>query len=258
MGPLVAVGGIRVPGDKLRGLEIALDQLCAKAKFPPNEEFKWSPGRKDWMREGLVEQSRTEFFLDALAIARDAGAKAIVVMEDTRKAMARQDSATHRDDVTMLFLERAQGDLRKDECALVVFDRPGGRPKDDTQFLTDAIAKIRTGTAYTKLEGLTLVLSTDSKHARVLQLADVVVACYTSYVGGESNWSPPVFTRGVLPMLREESGYRGGRGLKIHPDFRYGNLYHWLLGDTHIWRGSIGHPLPAKRLTAYHQSADVA
>jgi hypothetical protein len=258
MGPLVAVGGLRVPGSELRGVEIALDRLCARTGSPAGEEFKWSPGKDDWMYASLVKEARTEFFLKALTLAQKAGARAIVVMEDTRKRMARRNSESHEDDVTMLFLERAQNDLREGECALVVFDRPGGGRKKETEFLASCIEKIRSGTAYTKLEGLALALSSDSKLARVLQLADVITACSTSHVGGESKWSRPVFNDGIRPLLREEYGRRGGCGLKIHPDLRYGNLYHWLLGDDDFvrYQGSI--PLPSTRFTCYRQSGDVA
>jgi hypothetical protein len=53
-------------------------------------------------------------------------------------------------------------------------------------------------------------------------------------VAGESVFSPPVFRGAVLPMLR--GTYKGGRGLELHPDIRYGNLYHWLLDDEYFMR----------------------
>jgi hypothetical protein len=36
----------------------------------------------------------------------------------------------------------------------------------------------------------------------------------------------------------------GGCGVKLHPDYKYRNLYGWLFGDTHFWKGNNGHPLP--------------
>lgn len=258
MGPLVAVGGLRIPGDRLRELEVGLDELCATTEFPAGEEFKWSPGRRDWMYRNLREQARTDFFLAALNLAQNIGAAAIVVIEDTNKSRARRESKSHEEDVTTLFLERADIDLGHAESGLVVFDRPPGNRKRETEFLAGAIDRIRTGTAYTDFSKLTLALSSDSRLSRSLQIADVVTACTTAFVSGESNWSPPVFQGGILPLLREVSGCKGGRGLKIHPDFRYGNLYHWLLGDKTLWRGSIGTPLPSFQCTCYRESADVA
>lgn len=70
-----------------------------------------------------------------------------------------------------------------------------------------------------------------SKWSRLVQLADVVTAWSTSLVAGSTKWAANVFEQGIVPMLRSDYGCKGGRGLKIHPDFRYGNLYHWLLGD---------------------------
>lgn len=46
-------------------------------------------------------------------------------------------------------------------------------------------------------------------------------------------------------------GSVGGTGVKIHPDFRHGNLY-WLLGDSHL----RGKPLPLKT-RPYSSSPDV-
>jgi len=59
-------------------------------------------------------------------------------------------------------------------------------------------------------------------------------------------------------LLREDYGCKGGRGLKIHPDLRYGNLYHWLLGDEAFVRYEGGIDLPSKRFTCYRKSGDIA
>jgi hypothetical protein len=34
----------------------------------------------------------------------------------------------------------------------------------------------------------------------------------------------------------------GESGVKIHPDGRYANLYHWLFVDEYLIRGSVGNP----------------
>lgn len=210
------------------------------------------------MRASLVEKAREDFFLKGLRLARDTDVKAIVVLEDTDRGKASKDSPTHEDDVTMLFLERAQNDLRQDQQALVVFDQPGGSRRTERDFLAACMDRMRAGTAYTNLDRLALALATDSKLSRVLQLADVVTACSTSFVAGEAKWSPRIFTKGILPLLREDYGCKGGRGLKIHPDLRYGNLYHWLLGDEAFVRYEGGIDLPSKRFTCYRKSGDIA
>jgi hypothetical protein len=255
MGPLVAVGGIHISGEKVRDLELALDALCAETGFPAGEEFKWSP-KTPWMRKSLIAEARQQFFLAALKLARGVGATAIVAMEDTRKAKASSAWSTHEDDVTMMFLERAHAQVPAGRAALVLFDRQGGDHRDDFAFLSSCIDKLRTGTAYTKLDKLALALSSDSRLSRLLQLADMITGCSTSFVAGESRWSPRVFTDGVLPLLRQDYGRKGGCGLKIHPDWRYGNLYHWLLGDTHFVRYQMGEPLPSTHFTCYRLSGD--
>ena len=258
MRPLVSVGGLHIPGDRLRDLELKLDDLCDKAGFPKGEEFKWSPGPHHWMRKGLVEDARERFLLDALAIGHECKAQAIVVIEDIEAKKASEGSASHEEDVTLMFLERAQATLGPDDHALVVFDRPGGGRKSEDEFLARCMETIREGSKFTQLDRLALAIATDSKLSRSLQLADIVTSCSTAFVAGETKYSQRIFEEGILPLLREEYGCKGGRGLKIHPDLRYGNLYHWLLGDSHFVRYQLGDPLPRKQFTSYHESAESA
>jgi hypothetical protein len=257
MGPLVAVGGLHVPGDQLRDLERELDALCSDAGFPPGEEFKWSPKRNSWEYQHLTFDARDEFNLAALTAARGAGATAMVVMADTTKSKADASAESHEEDVACMFLERAQNHLGR-EHAIVGWDRPGGGRRAETDFLTASLAALRAGTSYTKLDGLALTVATDSKLSRVLQLADVVTSCTTNFVAGEAKYAPRIFHDGVQPMLRSDYGCIGGRGLKIHPDLRYGNLYHWLLGDEVFVRYQAGVSLPHRRFTAYRESPNVA
>ncbi len=88
-------------------------------------------------------------------------------------------------------------------------------------------------------------MTADSKHIRLLQLADVITSCSIARIAGENRYSPEIFEL-IKPLFREGYGRMGGIGLKIHPDMRYQNLYHWLLGDDIIKRGDIGIPLPEK------------
>ena len=244
MGPLVAVGGFHLPGGGVRKLEIELDDLCRTTGFPYGEEFKWSPGSRAWMRRKLQFDQRRDFFLDALDLGRRCGVSAIVAARDTtsRPASAHASDAEH--DVVTLFLERAQNLLRPlGTDALVLFDRPSGNRKTEEKFLGRCIETMRSGTAFVEFEHLALAVSADSRLVRVLQLADVIVSCTLARIAGEPVWAPPVFD-GVRPLLRAEGGRVGGVGLKLHPDLKYVNLYHWLLGDTHYRRGSSGWQLP--------------
>jgi hypothetical protein len=257
MGPLVAVGGLHVPGDQVRDLERELDRICAEAGFPPGEEFKWSPKRHSWEYQHLKFEARDEFNLAALNAADEAGATGMVVMADTTRSKADASAESHEEDVARMFLERAQNHLGPAH-AIVVWDRPGGGRRAETDFLTASLTALRMGTSYTKLDGLALTVATDSKLSRILQLADVVTSCATSFVAGEARYAPRIFRDGILPMLRSDYGCVGGRGLKIHPDLRYGNLYHWLLDDEVFVRYQAGVSLPHRRFTAYRESPNVA
>jgi hypothetical protein len=256
MGPLVAVGGLHVPSDAIRALERDLDQLCRDTGFPRGQEFKWSPDKRSWMRKNLQGDAREQFFVAALERAREAGATALVVIEDARKRPASQYSANAEEDVVTMFLERAHNHLaRTGTEAMVVADRPGGGSAAEKRFLANCLETLRSGTDWVIPERLALVLTTDSTLVRLLQLADVVTGSTLAYVSGESTYSPRLFPH-VKPLLRQEMGRVGGCGVKIHPDFTYVNLYHWLLGDDYLVRGNVGHPLPEAG-RAYPDSADV-
>jgi hypothetical protein len=70
MGPLLAVGGLHVPGELVRDLELRLDALCTATGFPVGEEFKWSPHKRAWEYDSLKFEARDEFNLAALELAR--------------------------------------------------------------------------------------------------------------------------------------------------------------------------------------------
>ena len=244
MGPLVSIGGIYVPSQAVGNLERAIETLCADYGFPPREEFKWSPGRKLWMRDKLVREDRQEFFIRMLNLARDSEVKAIVVVEDTDYGTA-TGAPCAEEDVARLFLERVHKLLDKVGAeGLVIVDRPSGGRADEDRFLANCLETLQSGTDYVKPDRIALnVLSTPSKLVRLLQVADVVSSCTLAAVGGEDCHSPPVFDV-VRPLLHSDMGRIGGVGLKIHPDLRYVNLYHWLLGDSHFLKRGVGHPLP--------------
>lgn len=249
MGPLVAAGFVHVASEHVRELERDLNALCSRNGFPdgPEGEFKWSPGRELWMRESLVEQERATFFEEALGLAEAAGVRAVVVIEDTGCRSA--TGAEHTVDVTKLMLERVESVLNQlDTTGMVVVDRPSGARRDEDRFLQECLETLSAGTDYVEFDRIaTAVVSTPSGLVRLLQLADVVTACTTAFVAGEDQHAPTTFA-GIRPLLRRNWGRIGGFGLKIHPDFRYMNLYHHLAGDGYLGRGVQGYPLPQPTL----------
>jgi len=196
------------------------------------------------MRSNLVADNRSNFFRDVLGAAREHEVQAIVVLVDVEAASAIRagDPAL---DATLLLLERANNLLRrKDREALVVADEPSGDRESGRAFVAECIQVLRRGTKYVPMDRLPLLVAADSKHTRLIQLSDLVTSCTVAYVGGEAKYSPRTFEL-IEPMLvRSSYGQVGGTGLKIHPDLRYVNLYHWLVGDEYHVRGGVGFPLP--------------
>lgn len=246
MGPLVASGFLHVPSEHVRDLERAIGAVCDDTGFPHGQqgEFKWSPGRELWMRRGVVGEARTEFFLAVLNLASEAEASVSVVICDESRGTA-TGCADHSLDVSRLLIERVEWRLtRAGRHGVIVVDRPSGDRAAETEFLAACLETITEGTDYLTPDRIAFnVVSSPSRLIRCLQLADLVVSATTSFVAGESEWSPTVFPA-IRSLMGSDGARTGGVGLKLHPDFVYANLYHWLLNDSHWWRRNTGIPLP--------------
>jgi len=255
MGPLAAVGAIHVPSESAIQLEADLTTICSDFGFPEHEEFKWSPSKSLWMREGLVAEERERFYRDCLEAAERLHVGALVAIEDKKSNYAISTSASPEEDVTRLLLERANNHLKGvDREAIVISDRPsGGNRKQEDQFLANCLETLRDGTDFVQFDHLSFMFTADSTHMRLLQLADLVTGCSLAYVAGHKRHHSQLFDEAVFPLLRSSSiGVIGGFGLKLHPDYRYRNLYYWLLGDDFHQSGT-GYPL---RGWAYEKSPD--
>ena len=255
MRKLVAIGGIHVPDQAVGSLGKQISDLCNNCGFPPGAPFKWSPGPELWMHDHLKGSKRQSFFIDVLTLLKQADATAIVVIEDASYKPATQ-GLTAEMDVTCMFLERADTHLKGvGRQGVVIADRPGGGAEAQNRFLADCAETLQTGTKYVTLQRIVFVLSTPSRLVRLLQAADVVTSCTRAVVAGEKKFSPPVFNA-VKPILRSDLGRVGGVGLKIHPDVKYANLYHWLLGDAFFKKESMRISLPLSTLP-YASNPDV-
>lgn len=168
------------------------------------------------------------------------------MVEDTE-----HDPATGADgpviDLTRLLIERIDWRLRDEEgdrTGLLIADRPSGGRSQETDYLERCLQTVLDGTAYVDAERIALnVVSTSSHLIRGLQLADLIVSATLQYVAGEEEYAPPIF-EAIQHMLASDRLRTGGIGLKIHPDYQYANLYHWILDDSHLWRNNAGHVLP--------------
>ena len=241
---LLSVGGLYVPEKSVYVLEKQLGALCEEYNFPPGEIFKWSPGRELWMHDNLINEARNEFTNKAIKSAIDLGARAIVVISDTQYKTA-TNSVNHEIDLLKLFLERAHWLLKQNKSiGLVIASQPSGDRRAENKFLANCIETLKVGTEYVEFEMIPLcILSCPPRFIRLLQLADIITSCSIAYVSGESNYSPPIFDS-LLRLFAGDGSRIGGIGVKIHPDNVYCNLYHWLLGDKTLWRGSSGFGLP--------------
>ena len=225
MNALVGVGGIYVPSPSVKPLERALNQICVTAGFPPGEEFKWSPGRDDWMWDGLTGRRRADFFSGVLRLCSENRVRIIVVASDTSSPRPRT-STSHEHFVVQLLIERIERlAAAEGNDAVIVFDRPGGAHAQDDSFLVQCLETIQAGTAYVRPNRIALnALSTGSHFIRLLQAADLVAGCVLANMSGETRYSPAVLTS-IKPMIASCNGSVGGFGIKIYPDFWYVNLY---------------------------------
>jgi hypothetical protein len=245
-GKFIALGGLHVAGDHVGFLERFIDQLCKRIGFPPDEQFKWSPGANEsFMRTVLQRDRRTQFYEELFRIAREFEVSASVVMVDSNYRPAIEASETPEMDATALFLERASyalGSQYKD--GVVVVAMPSGGASEGQRFVAECLGLIESGTGYQSLSNLPLgVFAAQSRQLRLLQLADVITSCTVARVSGETRYSPHVFEL-IKPLLRRGTDRIGGIGLKIHPEYIYQNLYYWLLNDRSFWRDGAVRTLP--------------
>lgn len=251
MGTLVAIGFVHVPGENVKLLEDELEGICKKTGFPsgPTGEFKWSPGRELWMHSNLTGEARTDFFLEVIDEVAQNQASVTIIVADKNYQKANSDAKDNAEDVTWLLLERANPQLfKKGRSGIIVVDRPSGGRSDEDKFLQNCLETITSGTKYVRPDQIAVnVLSTPSKLVRCLQMADVITSASLAFISGESTYSQRVFNA-IKPLLNRDSGRIGGIGVKIHPDYKYGNLYYWLLGDSCIIKHGIGYPLPDSNL----------
>lgn len=244
MRPVVGVGGVLVEATELGSIQREVDEVCRATGFPDGEEFKWSPGRELWMWKSLHGQERERFFLRLLSMLGEHRAEVVVVVVD-RMANTASDAETPEADATCLFLERASNRFQVARSdGVVIVDRPSGDRTAENRFVAQCVDQIEDSSTYAVPENFALpVLTAQSRFVRLLQIADVITACTVAFVAGERHYAPPIF-EGIKPLLACQAKRAGGVGLKIHPDFRYVNLYHWLLGDADFYKGMTGYPLP--------------
>jgi hypothetical protein len=258
MGRLYALGGVWVADDKVLDLERMLEAICQSAGFPSRaDEFKWSPGRDLWMRDNLKDAARQQLFERVIDALTDAQVVVNICMVDGTRGAA-NFGADPEEDVTRLYIERVNNRLQsRGQHGVIIADRPTGGRKEEDDFIAECADLLVNGTVYVKPDRIAFnVLTADSKMVRLLQAADLITGCSLARLAGEKTWSPSLFAR-MLPLYFTDSGRRGGVSAKLHPDLLFGNLYHWVFEDTHIWKRGTGYPMPHATLP-YAMDPDVA
>jgi len=245
MKPLIGLGGVHILAEKIGDIEHEINELCNRYGFSDGEEFKWSPSRNTHMHDNIQGERRVEFYNELFEIALNYNTTAIVVASDNDCRFADDSSTSHDEDVTTIFLERANQLFNSfNRNGAVIVDKPGGGQKQEKELISKCLETLEKGTDYVKFDRIPLpVMTADSQHIRLLQLADVITSCSIARLAGENTYSPKIFEL-IKPLLREEFGRKGGVGFKVHPDMRYQNLYYWLLDDKFLKRGTTENPLP--------------
>lgn len=246
VGHLVAVGGVIVSAENVGPLEQELEAVCSKEEYsvPPGENLKWSPARGSWMREHLDGELRQKLFSEMIDTVRRAECKVVVAISDADCRVANSSVSTHEMDATILAFERFNTWLGS-QYGTVIVSKPSGGARDENKFVSECTKHIASGTNYVDFRKLALKpLLMPARQSRLLQIADLAVSITNAHVSGGNPFADRHFPA-LLAMMPETSrGVRGGLGLKLHPSFRYLNLYHWLLNDDYYVKGSNGYPLP--------------
>lgn len=255
VGPLVAAGGLFVPGEEAGKLEQGVEALCGDYGFPDYEEFRWSPVGDAWMCGNLVGHKRWRFLEDVVGLARERKVVAVVAVHDANCPTF--SGATGGEmDVAGAFLGCVEKRLavRKSDGAIMAPAKSenGARERG---FVGGCLETLLNATSCVKASGVTLsALSLPFRRKRLFQLAEVVVSCITALVGGDEQCSGGVFAS-VKGLLARERGRTGRVGLSLHPYYMYANLYHWLVGDTYFWMHDTEFALPLA-CYPYGSSAD--
>ena len=243
MGPLVAAGGLFVPGEEAGRLEQDVGGLCRDYGFPDGEEFRLSPLEGGWMWNNLVGERRRRFLGEVLGLAGERKVVGAVVIHDAGCPVF--GGATDAEmDVASSFVACMEKRLAGRKAVSVVIGAESGDEVSKDGFVGGYLETLLKKTSCMKASGVTVsVLPLPVRSSRLLQLARVVVWCTTAVVSGDSQWSGRVFAS-VRRLLGRERGRAGRVGLSLHPYYMYANLYHWLVGDTYFWMHGTEFALP--------------
>jgi hypothetical protein len=237
---LLAVGAVIVPEAAVAGYAADLAAIRTDLDVPPGDELKWKPSRGSFLASAGGEINRTlrTRMLEA-AIAQQV--RTVVVIRDFGVSRIKEEVGH---ELLRYLYERISMHLdAHDDLGIVIADKPGGGAREDGRWLAETLPLTDGGTEYIAADRIVLpIVTAPSHHVPHLQLADLVVAATTAAVAGLPHGME------LAPLLRELMvtswyGNRGGSGIVLRPNALV-NLYHWVFGEPHYMRNSIGVPLP--------------
>lgn len=245
LGQLISLGGVAFKVEQVKPFAEAFWAIYDANRVPHDAELKWSPdGKKSWWVQPENKHLLTPVREAVLQAAADHEGIAFVVSWDMNEP-GFQRQTPERLVLRFMFERVAMMLQNKPDLGVLIFDQPGGGPRDQDAWLGDSLALTDSGTEYVKSDGVvTPILTAASHHHPHLQTADLIVGSATAaFVGNPYGQALMPFIR---PMLHTNwRGEIGGAGVKLYPDGVV-NLLHWVLGETSYSRGGGGVSLPWK------------
>lgn len=246
LGPLVALGGVIVPEAEVVGYSKDLTELRSELGIPMKDELKWKPPKGSFLAQagGDVVATLRRQMLER-AIARNICS--VVIIIDHGKAYKALSAAEVGREALKWLYERVTMHLDMyDERGIIVADKPGGGPADESRWLAETLGLTSDGTEYIQPGRIVMpIVTAPSHHVPLLQLADLVVAASTAAVAG--------FKHGLAlgaPLLqmahKNAHDSAAGAGIVLWPAPQLTNLQYWAFGEGTYSKVAMntGWPLP--------------
>lgn len=236
--PVRAFGGLFASSEAAEGLARAVVALKSEYGFPARAEMKWSPGRGLWMRDKLKHPERGLFFRDVCREVVASGCAIEVVISEARfwgDEMDVSDRELVLAKVLTSRVWRARERPPGAEQLKFIWDEPG---KNKGPVFCNTLNRYYGRLAWASVPDPSIEhhFCVESHSTVLMQVADLLVACATSYFCGESQYSPPVWQEMLPAMRRGPSHEIGGWGVTILPGRSNANHYHWMCGDE-VYQG---------------------
>lgn len=230
-GQYVGVGGVAFHDDSIRGLFKMFGHTMESLGIPAPEELKWSPAKRSWVWENLVEDKRVEAYSAALNLLKTFDGTSIVSV--VRRDMTSFDIARAKWESLRFVTERFQMFLQaqEDNDGIVIADFPGSG-KDEKRLLADYDEFRGKGTDYVRPANIVMNLLTTESHLNPgLQLADLVVGSATCMCTPQNERASRLWHLVKSTLYRSKDGYVPGCGLKVFPQEWANETYQRLFAE---------------------------